>query len=168
MTVTEKRPFGEILTAYQSLLNGMQTSWPSSQTSIVIQQTTYTPATLITRIQSEMAPLQNVIAARSALRTAIDNRSAAMSDLEAFLNAVYAVLPQYIGATTDPTKFGKKPAKTRTPRTTEQQAAANAKAAATRAARHTMGKKQKLAIKGTVATTPTPAATTTTTTTTKS
>jgi hypothetical protein len=46
--------------------------------------------------------------------------------------------------------FALKARKPRTPLTPEQKAAAVAKAEATRAARHTMGPKQKAAIKGTV------------------
>ena len=46
--------------------------------------------------------------------------------------------------------FGLTPKKARKPRTTEQLAAANAKSAATRKARGTTSKKQKLAVKGDV------------------
>jgi hypothetical protein len=44
--------------------------------------------------------------------------------------------------------FGLKPRKTRTPRTPEQKAASVAKSLATRAARHTMGSKQKAKVTG--------------------
>jgi hypothetical protein len=48
--------------------------------------------------------------------------------------------------------FGLKPRKARAPLTASEQTAANAKRAATRAARHTMGTQQKKQVKGTVTT----------------
>jgi hypothetical protein len=154
MNSSDNRNQTEILASYEALLQGLATAWPASQTSILLQQTTYTVPQFTAKVQSVMAPLQAVVNARSALKTAIDDRTVAMPGIVQFLAGVYAVLPQYLGATADLTKFGKKPAKARQPLTTEQRAAANAKAAATRAARHTMGKNQKKAIKGTVATAP--------------
>ncbi len=68
------------------------------------------------------------------------------------------MLPQYLPAGADTSKFGSKPKKARTPLTVAQKQVANAKRAATRAARHIMGKKQRAAIQA-------PAPTTTPTTT---
>jgi hypothetical protein len=143
MSTSDSRNQTELLDSYEALVQGLATAWPASQTSILLQQTTYTVPQFTAKVKAVMAPLQAVADARGALKTARDDRTVAMPGIVQFLAAVYAVLPQYLGATADLTKFGKKPAKVRQPLTTEQRAAANAKAAATRAARHTLGKNQK-------------------------
>jgi hypothetical protein len=136
---------------------GMKSSWPPGQQTIVIDQQAYTPAQFEAKIDSALAPFQGVVDARTVLRTALRNRADALPGAEKLVSAFYAVLPQYIGSNNaDQEKFGKQPPKARAPRTAEQKAEAAAKAKATRAARHTMGKNQKKAIKGQV---PPPAAT---------
>jgi hypothetical protein len=63
------------------------------------------------------------------------------------IHAFFTVLPQYLPkGSADVTKFGAKQKKPRRPLTVDQKKAANQKRAATRAARHIMGKKQRQAI----------------------
>ena len=73
-----------------------------------------------------------------------------------FVRATFGASPDTLA------DFGLKPKKVPAPLTTEQKAAAAAKRAATRAARHTMGAKQKKSVKGTVPTTVTSTPTTAT------
>lgn len=61
----------------------------------------------------------------------------------AFVRASFGTSPQVLN------DFGLSPHKARTPQTAEQKAQAAVKREATRAARHTLGKRQKAAIKGT-------------------
>jgi hypothetical protein len=66
--------------------------------------------------------------------------------LVAFVRATFGDAPDRLA------EFGLSPRKARTPLTIEQHAVAAAKAKATRAARHTMGKRQKKDVKGTITT----------------
>jgi hypothetical protein len=127
-----------------NILTGMKTVWPATQTTLVVEQQSYTPAQFEAQAASILAPFQAVVDARNALQTALKNRADAQPGAERFVIGFYSVLPQYIGSNNaDQAKFGKAPAKARAPRTVEQKAEAAAKAKATRAARHTMGKNQK-------------------------
>jgi hypothetical protein len=69
-----------------------------------------------------------------------------MAAFVAFVKASFGPTPDVLA------DFGLKPKKAPTPLTIEQKAAAAAKRAATRAARRTMGAKQKKAVKGTITT----------------
>ena len=135
--------------------------WPAAQPTIVVQQVAYTPAQLVTKLEQVVAPLQAVITARANLNTALSVRDEALPDAAAFIAAFFAVLPQYLPAGTDVTTFGDKPKKPRAKPTAAQKAASNVKRNATRAARHIMGKKQRLAIQAPAPTAP-PSATTAT------
>ncbi len=66
--------------------------------------------------------------------------------LMAFVRAAYSNSPDVLA------DFGLKPRKVAAPATIEEQAEAAAKRRATRAARHTMGKRQKEKVKGTIET----------------
>jgi hypothetical protein len=126
---------------------GMTSSWPSAQTSLVVLAVTYTPAQFLALLQQIAAPFQAVIAARIALQTALSVRNAALPNASSIVDAFYAVLPQYLPAGSAAVEsFGSKPKKARTPLTVEQKQAAAVKRAATRAARHIMGKNQRKAI----------------------
>ena len=67
-----------------------------------------------------------------------------MAEYVTFVKATFGNSPDVLA------DFGLKPKKAATPLTIEQKAAAAAKRTATRAARHTMGSKQKKSVKGTV------------------
>lgn len=128
-------------------IDGLTNDWPAAQQAIVYQQTTYTPAQLVAKLKAALEPLQAVLDGRSALKTAIANRLVALPDVIALVNGFYAILPQYLPAGADTTKFGAKAKKARKQQTAEEKTASNAKRAATRAARHIMGKNQRKAIK---------------------
>jgi hypothetical protein len=69
---------------------------------------------------------------------------ALMAEFETFVRVTFSKSPDVLA------DFGLAPRKTRTTPTVEQRAAAAAKSRATRAARHTMGKKQKRTVRGDV------------------
>lgn len=151
-----------VLTEFNKAITGMS-QWPNSQQNIVLQQNNYTPSTLVTKLQSVAAPLQAVVTLRSNLTTALTQREEALPAAAEFIAAFFSVLPQYLPAGTDVSTFGDKPKKARAKLTVAQKEAANVKRQATRAARHIMGKKQRLAIEAPAATTTTTAPVTATT-----
>jgi hypothetical protein len=144
-TETQPDP-NQVYQKLEQAITGVENDWPATQPSIVIQGNTYTSAQLGAKLQQEVAPLQAVIDARSTLRSALNARDLALPTAAQFIAAFFSVLPQYLPAGADTTKFGSKPKKPRTALTVAQKQAANAKRAATRAARHIMGKKQRAAI----------------------
>jgi len=137
----------EVTNKLEKAIAGMTGSWPSTQTTLVVVSVSYTPAQFLARLQQVAAPFLAVIAARIALQSALAARNAALADAAAFVDAFYAVLPQYLPVgSADVASFGSKPKRARAPLTVEQKQAAAVKRAATRAARHIMGKNQRLAI----------------------
>src|SRR5581483_8311817 len=73
-----------------------------------------------------------------------------MPALRALMGEYVTYVKATVGGASDLADFGLTPKKARTPQTVEAKAAATAKREATRAARNTMGAKQKLKVKGNV------------------
>jgi hypothetical protein len=121
--------------------------------SLPLAASTYTMATLVQLVQSRIDAANTVVNARAHWVDA----SAAYGALNTQVTQVVRDLRQYVISVYGKDSpvladFGFTPSK-RTPLTPEQLVARAQKAAATRVARGTMGKKQKAKIKGTVATT---------------
>jgi hypothetical protein len=113
-----------------------------------------TPADLEKLVQSRIDSANAIAPAKAKWTAAVQ----AYRTLNTQVTPVVRALRTYVINTYGPTStvltdFGFSPPKT-TVTSPEVKAAAAVKAKATRAARHTQGKKQKLAIKGTVATAP--------------
>jgi len=94
--------------------------------------------------------------AQNAAQANAKDAVAATQGLQAQVDPIIEIYKRFVQATyanATPTlaDFGIAPPKVRAPRTAEQKAASAAKAAATRKARGTAGKKQKAAVKGNVA-----------------
>ena len=154
-TKTNDREAAAVLAQYVLAIVGLQNDVPAT-TPIVYQQTSYTAATFVPVLQKGAAPLLAVAKARSDLKTALTNRHDTFGDSKTLIEAFFAMLPQILPPGTDPTKFGAKAPKPRTPQTAAQKAAATEKRLATRKARHIMGKKQRLAIKAPAPASPDP------------
>jgi hypothetical protein len=91
------------------------------------------------------------VAARATAKDKVSAEKAAMPGLAAFMNAFEALIRlMFANDTTSLADFGLAPHKLPGPKTTEQKAAAAAKAKATRQARGTKGPKAKKAIHGNV------------------
>jgi hypothetical protein len=134
----------------QHLIDGL-TKHASSLPSLTILGTTLKTTDIITTLQARLASASTVITTRATWQNAVKTDKAERASTKAFVSAVrQAVLLAFAGQIDVLADFGLKPHKTRAPRTPAQKAAATAKAKATRAARHTMGSKQKASIKGTV------------------
>ncbi len=125
----------------------------SNVSSLTFGNSPFTPAQIEASLQTLIDLRTAVEDARAAIqaKVAADNAQAAplrsqMAALVAFVKVTFGNTPDVLA------DFGLKPNKARTPLTLDQKAAASAKRAATRAARHTMGSKQKKEVKGTITT----------------
>jgi hypothetical protein len=133
----------------QAIIAGTTKHFPNG--SFTIGSTTYTSASLIQVLQGLETAMQARNAAETGAKDALTAEQATQAQvgpiLRAYQRIVYA---SFAGATQTLADFGLAPPKARTPLTTQQLAARAAKAKATRLARGTTSKKQKLAVKGDV------------------
>jgi hypothetical protein len=123
-----------------------------SMSSIPLGATTYTPTSLVALVQSRIDAGNAVVTAKANWQGAVKTYDA----INTQVTLIERELRNLVIATFGPTSpkladFGFAPPK-KAELTADEKAAAVAKRAATRKARGTMGKKQKLEIKGTVAT----------------
>ena len=113
-------------------------------------QVSYTTSGLLTKLQSLVAPMNAVAAAKAALEAAEKAADQAETLAKAVLDDAEMDLKSFFGSeSTKLTAFDVSPEKARTPLTTEQMLQMALKAKATRAARGTLSPKQKKAIKAT-------------------
>jgi hypothetical protein len=138
------------LAALQALSSGLQKQFPSGQ--FTLQNASFTTADLETLFQGVIDALNSVATAEAASKAAVANARNKVASARPILSALRRNLFSMFGnAPQTLALFGLTPPKAKAPKTSEQKAAAAAKAKATRAARGTAGKKQKAAIKGNVA-----------------
>jgi hypothetical protein len=122
----------------------------ANQTQVLLAGGTFTPAQITQRLQAIVTLRADVDAAKASTRAKLASEKADMPALRIFMDALatfvkaaYGTSPESLAA------FGIVP-KARKQLTVEEKAAAAAKRAATRTARHTMGTKQKKVVKGDV------------------
>src|SRR5579863_320521 len=126
----------------RGLIAGAQKHPPTGQ--LTLEGRSFTQATLAQTLQSLIDALSQVDTARAGWKDALKRLADVKADVVpvmrayvVWIAATYGNAPSILG------DYGVAPRKARTPLSTEQQAAAVAKGKATRAARHTMGPKQK-------------------------
>ena len=148
-TTTKATTQADTLAQLQGLILGLQKQLPSGQFTLV--STVYTTPALVTALQGTVATLTALAAAHAALKVALaawDAEEAKMGPvvlaLRRTLQSMYANAPDTLLV------FGLEPRKVPAPRTAAQKAASAAKAKATRIARGTTSKKQKLTVSGNV------------------
>jgi hypothetical protein len=118
---------------------------------LMLAGATFTPAQATTQLQAIVNAHADVDAARALLEAKLAAVHAQAAAQRVFLNAFVSFVRAAFGTSPDVlVDFGVKTRKTPTPQTVEAKAAAAAKRAATRAARHVMGPKQRKAVKGAV------------------
>jgi hypothetical protein len=148
-------------TSDQNLIEGLK-KHEQTLSSLVIGATPLKTADLIAILQARIAAAATAVSTKATWQTAVkadhDERAKTKTLVSSLRQAVQVAFVGSIDALAD---FGLAPRKVRVS-TPEEKAAATAKAKATRAARHTMGSKQKAKVKGAVpqaspATPPTPA-----------
>ena len=148
-TTTSAKNKATALTHVQALIAGTQKHFRNGQ--ITLGNTAYTTATLVQALQS----LADAITAVNAAHASVTDGLAALRATDtkvvplirantSFLRATFSTATAQLG------DFGLQAPKAHQPLPTAKRAAATAKLRATRAARGTTSKKQKLAIKGDV------------------
>ena len=137
----------QLVTTATQLIAGVSKHLTST-TPVVLLGSSSTPAEITTKLQSIVSLRADVDAAKAATTAKLAAEAADMPSLRIFMNAFVTYLKAAYGASPDVlADFGIHP-KPRAPLTIQAKAAAAAKRVSTRAARHTMGPKQKEGIKG--------------------
>jgi hypothetical protein len=138
-----------------AFLIGLQ-SVPNT-TQWTVNGQTYSTPDLITKVEQERAPYKTVRQLNAALKVARTELGTKKSDISVFVRALQTAARAHVGESSpDITRFGFKENKKHKKLTSEEAAARAEKMRATRAARHTMGKRQKKEVHGTTPTPPTP------------
>ncbi len=133
----------------QALIAGTLKHLPNG--SFTIGSTTYTAASLVQVLQNLVNAMLSRNAAETGAKDALVAEAAAQAQIGPIAKAYERlVIAAFANATQTLSDFGLTPPKARAPLTAEQLAARGAKAKATRLARGTTSKKQKLAVKGNV------------------
>jgi hypothetical protein len=148
-STTSKPTKASALTQVQALIAGTQKHFPNG--SFTLGNAPYTAAALIQMYQNLGNALIALATAHVQLKEAGLTVKAGQAqvgpviqDYKRFLLSSFSTAPQTLA------DFGLQPPKVRKPLTSDQRAVAKAKVTATRTARGTTSKKQKLAIKGDV------------------
>jgi hypothetical protein len=163
MTTNNKANKDQLQAADQNLVNGLQ-KHAATLPSLLIAGATVPTASLISTLQSRMAARTSTASARAALQAAIQAEQVEGTQTKTLVSGTKQALKViFAGQITELADFGLKGPKVRTPLTPEQKVVVAAKAKATRAARHTLGSKEKAKITGATpapvtAPSPTPAA----------
>jgi hypothetical protein len=146
--------------ADQKLMDGI-TKHEQAILSLTIGTVSYKPADILGILQARIASANTTLSTRATWQSAVVADKGERTKTKTVVSGIrQAIQLMFAGSVDTLADFGLKPRKVRAVPTPAQKAAASAKAKATRAARHTLGSKQKAAIKGTVpvAVPPTPPA----------
>ena len=148
-TITSVKNQATALAHVQALIAGTQKHFPNGQ--FTLGNTAYTTATLVQTLQSLADAFTAMNAAHAsvkdgvaALRTTATKVDPVIRAYTSFLRATFSTATAQLG------DFGLQPSKAHQPLSSAKRVVATAKAKATRTARGTTSKKQKLAIKGDV------------------
>jgi hypothetical protein len=148
-TTTKATTQADTLAQLQGLILGLQKQLPSGQFTLV--STVYTTPALVTALQGTVATLTALAAAHAALKVALAAWDAEEAKMGPVVLALRRTLQSmYVNAPDTLLGFGVEPRKVPAPRTAAEKAASAAKAKATREARGTTSKKQKLTVSGNV------------------
>ena len=137
------------LAQVQAIIAGTEKHFPSGQ--FTLGNAVYTTASLLQVLQG----LETALAAANTAQASAKDALSSLRTTEASASPVIQAYVRYVRATYGSSTqnladFGLAPPKARAPLTSEEKAAAAAKSRATREARGTKGKKQKLAVTGNV------------------
>jgi hypothetical protein len=133
-------------------VDGVDTSFPPSVQSVVVQGVAYTQTDLKKKLLDMVAPWQAARTQHAALRQFSQSKPTLTKAAQEFLADLHAAMAaQYGNSSETLTHFGFKPAKRRRSLTIEEKAIRAAKAKLTREKRGTKGKRQKEALKQTQA-----------------
>ena len=148
-TITSNPNKATALARVQALMAGTEKHFPNG--SFTLGNTTYTTASLVQALKVLADALTAVNVAQSSTKDAVSALRATetkvaplMRDYRSFVRATFSTASAQLA------DFGLAPPKARKPLDSEKRATATAKMRATRTARGTTSKKQKLAVKGDV------------------
>jgi hypothetical protein len=135
----------------EGLIQGLTKSPPGGHSVLVVGGQNVVIADLVNELQGHAAKYRAVDEAEKQYKKSLADRDAIEEQAMARCKQVRAAVKGTLGATNPAlADYEIAPHKPRRTLTTDEEAAKVAKAKATRAARHTMGKRQKEAIKGQV------------------
>jgi len=138
-----------------ALIAGLKLGGPGGLTSLAVGGTVYTVADLITKLTSLQAILSAVVSAEEAMATAVQGLNDNGDAVETFIEQTRTSVKGSLGKkSASLSTYGLAADKDPTPLTADQEVLKVARAKATRAARNTLGPKQKAKIKGQVPATP--------------
>jgi hypothetical protein len=148
--MTAAKGKGQSASRAEQLIAGTKLDFANAA-SIAFAGGTYTPAQIETSLQTLVDLRAAVDAARATLKEKVAAETAQAPSLRTFMSAYATFVKATFGEQPGVlAHFGLVPRKAATPLTPEEKVAAAAKRKATRAARHTMGPKQKLDVVGNV------------------
>jgi hypothetical protein len=137
------------LAQLQALIGGLQKQLPNGQ--FTLGNSAYTTATLVQTLQSLIGAIAAVNTAQANAKVAVAAMNKVATQVDPVVqNLRNNLLTMYGDAADTLALFDLAPRKAPAPRTSEEKAASAAKAEATRKARGTTSKKQKLAVTGNV------------------
>ncbi len=146
---TRKQGKGTVADLAEQLVAGTDKHL-ANMTQLILAGSSYTPAELMERLRALVKLRNDVDAAKALTKAKLAAEKTDMAPLRTVMDAFVTFVKAAYGTSPDVlADFGLHP-KARTPLTVEAKTAAAAKRVATRAARHTMGAKQKKGIKGAV------------------
>ncbi|HEX4448569.1 MAG TPA: hypothetical protein VH044_17615 [Polyangiaceae bacterium] len=135
----------------KQMIAGTQKHYPNGGASIPVDGVSYTVTALTQLMQDFVDQRDAVESAKAATKSKVaTERARAPAQLVVIRGFEQVVRGSFGNAADVLADFGLAPTKVRTPMTAEQKAVAAAKRAATRSARHTMGKNQKKDVKGAI------------------
>ena len=147
---TKIRNQGTVVALAQSLGAGV-TKHLENVGSMTLAGSSYTPVQVTTKLAEVVSLHGDVDAAKATTKAKLAAEKAAMPALRTFMSALVTYIKAGYGSQPDVlADFGMQSPKPPAPLTIEAKAAASAKRKATRAARNTMGSKQKKGVKGNV------------------
>lgn len=146
---TNKRTKADGVTRATQLIAGVHKHL-ANQTQIRFAGGTFTPDQITTKLQSVVNLRADVDAAKAATKAKVAAERADTPSLRTFTGALVAFVKATFGDSPEVLADFGITLKARAPQTAQAKTAAAAKRAATRAARHTMGSKQKKSVKGAV------------------
>jgi hypothetical protein len=138
----------QLATKYRGLMQGVRKRWSASGPRLIANKT-YSPAQIVDRLQSMLDSIEQTSSAYAAWRGQVARQRVQERQLREFLRMLESIIRIENGHSPSAlADFGLEPSKKTGPSTPEAKAEMVKKAKATRTARHTMGKRQKLKIKG--------------------
>jgi hypothetical protein len=147
---TKSNTKGTAVTLAEHLIAGTNKHLAST-TPILLAGGSFTPAQITAQLQAFVSLRRDVESAQASTKAKLAAEKTDMPALRTFIRAFVTFVKAAYGSQPDVlADFGMHPPKQPTPPTAEAKAAATAKRKATRAARHTMGPKQKKGVKGAV------------------